>query len=41
MERFDGTARYALIVTVRAPGSNVDIFTPVENAIAIASAIEV
>jgi hypothetical protein len=41
LERFDGTARYALIVTIRAPGSNVDIFTPVENAIAIAGAIEV
>jgi hypothetical protein len=41
LERFDGTARYALIVTIRAPGSNVDIFTPVENAIAIAGSIEV
>ncbi|MDA9545633.1 hypothetical protein ACM43_14605 [Bradyrhizobium sp. CCBAU 45321] len=28
LERFDSTARYALIVTIRAPGSNVDIFTP-------------
>ncbi|XDV60806.1 hypothetical protein AB8Z38_16660 [Bradyrhizobium sp. LLZ17] len=41
LERFDGTARYALIVTIRAPGANVDIFTPVENAVAVASEIEV
>jgi hypothetical protein len=34
LERFDDRARYALIVTIRAPGSNVDIFTPVETAIA-------
>jgi hypothetical protein len=40
LERFDGQARYALIVTIRAPGSNVDIYTPVETAISVASAIE-
>jgi hypothetical protein len=34
LDRFDERARYALIVTIRAPGSNVDIFTPVETAIA-------
>jgi hypothetical protein len=41
LERFDGQARYALIVTIRAPGSNVDIFTPVEAAIAVISAVEI
>ncbi len=39
LERFDSKARYALIVTIRAPGSNVDIFTPVETAVAIETAI--
>lgn len=34
LDRFDARARYALIVTIRAPGSNVDIFTPVETAVA-------
>jgi len=28
--------RYALVVTIKAPGSNVDIYTPVESQIAIA-----
>jgi hypothetical protein len=40
LERFDGQTRYALIVTIRAPGADVDIFTPVETAISIASAVE-
>ena len=29
LERYDALARYALIVTIRAPGSDVDIYTPV------------
>jgi hypothetical protein len=41
LERFDGQAPYALIVTIRAPGVNVDIFTPVEAAISVASAVEI
>ena len=41
LERFDGQARYALIVTIRAPGSDVDIYTPVEAAISIVNAVEV
>ena len=40
LERFDGMARYALIVTIRAPGSNVDIFTPVETALAVQTVVE-
>ena len=36
LERYDGLARYALIVTVRAPGSDVDIYTPVEAQVAVA-----
>jgi Subtilase family len=41
LERVDGQARYALIVTIRAPGCDVDIFTPVETAISIANAVEI
>ena len=41
LERFDGQARYALIVTIRAPGSKVDIFTPVEAAISVVNAVEI
>jgi hypothetical protein len=41
LERFDGQARYALIVTIRAPGSEVDIYTPVEAAISIVNAVVV
>ena len=40
LERFDALARYSLIVTIRAPGSNVDIFTPVEAALNIQIAVE-
>mgnify|MGYP007051631926 CR=1 FL=1 len=39
LERFDAVTRYALIVTIRAPGAAVDIFTPVEAAIAVLIAI--
>jgi hypothetical protein len=41
LERFDGQARYAVIVTIRAPGSKVDIFTPVEAAISVVNAVEI
>ncbi|ACB96248.1 S8 family peptidase [Beijerinckia indica] len=34
LERSDSKARYALIVTIRAPGCDVDIYTPVETQIA-------
>lgn len=39
LERYDAITRYALIVTIRAPGAAVDIFTPVEAAIAVPIAI--
>jgi hypothetical protein len=39
LERLDGQARYALIVTIRAPGSDVDIATPVEAAISVTSEV--
>ncbi len=39
MERHGRDVRYALIVTLRAPGSNVDIYTPVEIDVAIANLI--
>lgn len=41
LERFDGQVRYALIVTIRAPGSQVDIYTPVEAEISIVNAVVV
>jgi hypothetical protein len=40
LDRFDALAQYALIVTIRAPGSNVDIFTPVEAAVTLQNPIE-
>jgi hypothetical protein len=40
LERFDAVTRYALVVTIRAPGAAVDIFTPVEAAVAVPIAIE-
>lgn len=36
----DALARYALIVTIRAPGADVDIFTPVEAAVTVQTAVE-
>ncbi len=35
LERVDTPARYSLLVTIRAPGTEVDIYTPVEAQIAI------
>lgn len=35
LERWDSAARYSLIVTIRAPDTEVDIYTPVEALIAI------
>lgn len=40
LERFNALARYSLIVTIRAPGANVDIFTPVEAAVNVPIAVE-
>ena len=40
LERHDSLARYALVVTIRAPGSEVDIYTTVEAQVAIATEIE-
>lgn len=40
LERYDGMARYTLIVTIRAPGADVDIYTPVATQVAIATEIE-
>jgi hypothetical protein len=39
LEKWDTEARYALIVTIRAPEIEVDIYTPVEAKIAIATEI--
>lgn len=41
LDRVDAVTRYALIVTIRAPGANVDIFTPVETAISVQVAAEI
>ncbi|TIW62829.1 MAG: hypothetical protein E5V60_23445 [Mesorhizobium sp.] len=40
LERVDALARYALIVTIRAPGVDVDIFTPVEAALTVETSVE-
>lgn len=40
LERFDESARYSLVVTIRAPGANVDIYTPVSLEIATTNIIE-
>jgi hypothetical protein len=40
LERYDGSSRYSLIVTIRAPGSDIDIYTPVETQVAITAEIE-
>jgi hypothetical protein len=39
LEKWDTKARYSLIVTIKAPGVEVDIYTPVEAKIAIAAEI--
>ena len=41
LDRYDAVARYALIVTIRARGSDVDIYTPVETQVGVAAEIEV
>ena len=35
LERFESKARYTLIVRIKAPGSDVDIYTAVETQIAL------
>lgn len=35
LERVDTPARYSLLVTIRVPGTDVDIYTPVEAQIAV------
>lgn len=39
LDRWSAAARYALIVTIRAPGTNVDLYTPVANPISIPIAV--
>jgi len=40
LERYSESARYSLIVTIRAPGTDVDIYTPVENQVVVPIEIE-
>ena len=35
LQRWDRSARYALLVTIRAPSANIDIYTAIANQIAI------
>lgn len=35
LQRWDRSARYALLVSVRAPGADIDIYTPIANQLAI------
>jgi hypothetical protein len=39
--RFDRRARYSLIVSIRTPVEEIDIYTPVEVAIEAAAMIDV
>lgn len=39
LERVDTPARYSLLVTIRVPGTDIDIYTPVEAQIAIAAEV--
>ncbi|HEY0834438.1 MAG TPA: hypothetical protein VGE72_11070 [Azospirillum sp.] len=39
LERWDTPARYALIVSIRAPGAPIDIYTPVATRLAIPTMI--
>lgn len=39
LEKWDTEARYSLIVTIKAPGVEVDIYTPVQTKIAIVAEI--
>ena len=40
LERYDKAARYALVVSIRAPGVDVDLYAEVESLIAQAIPIE-
>ncbi|WP_188237672.1 S8 family peptidase [Sphingopyxis sp. LK2115] len=35
LQRWDRSARYSLLVSVRAPGANIDIYTPIANQLAV------
>ncbi len=39
LERVETPARYSLLVTIRVPGTDIDIYTPVEAQIAIAAEV--
>jgi hypothetical protein len=41
LERYNETARYSLIVSIRAPGAAVDLYTPVETALSIGIEAEI
>jgi hypothetical protein len=38
--RYDRIARYALVISIRATSGSINIYTPIENAIATTVAIE-
>lgn len=35
LQRWDRSVRYALVVSLRAPGSEIDIYTPIESQLAV------
>ena len=41
LERYDGTARYALVVSIRAPEVDVDLYSAIANQIAVPLAVEI
>lgn len=40
LKRYSERVRYALIVTIKAPGEPVDLYTPVKNIVKNVAAIE-
>lgn len=40
LERFDNVTRYSLIVSIKAPGSDVDIYTAVAAQVDVVTEIE-
>ena len=40
LERYDQTVRYSLIITIRVPEIECDIYTPVSNEIEVSQVVE-
>jgi hypothetical protein len=40
LKRFDSRARYSLIVSISTPSTNIDLYTPIKNQIAVVTELE-